>query len=183
MAKKMNKRTAAKAAAKSGRAKAKPVASRRIARPAGRKTGVVAVKAIPDGYHSVTPFLSTKGASQLVNFLKQAFGAKEIMSMPGPGGVVMHAEVNIGNSRLMVSEAMQGEPNRGTFYLYVEDADALYNRALTAGATSEREPKDEFWGDRTAMVKDPFGNTWSVATHEEDVSPDEMGRRAAAAMS
>ncbi len=74
---------------------------------------------------------------------------------------------------------MQGEPNRGAFYLYVADSDALYKQALSAGATSEREPKDEFWGDRTAMVKDPFGNTWSVATHQEDISPDEMGKRAA----
>jgi PhnB protein len=181
MAKKMIRATSAKIATKSSPAKAKPAASRRIARPPARKTAP-AVKAIPDGYGTVTPFLSTKGAAELVNFLKRAFGATEIMSMPGPGGLVMHAEVNIGNSRLMVSEAMQGEPNRGTFYLYVQDADSLYSRALNAGATSEREPKDEFWGDRMATVKDPFGNTWSVATHKEDVSPDEMGKRAAAAM-
>ena len=181
MAKKMNRAAAAKAATKRGRTKAKPTASRRIARSAGRKTSP-AIKAVPAGYHSVTPFLSTKGAAELLNFLKHAFGATEVMSMPGPSGMVMHAEVNIGNSRLMVSEAMQGEPTRGSFYLYVEDADALYDRALNAGATSEREPKDEFWGDRMATVKDPFGNTWSVATHKEDVPPDEMGKRAAAAM-
>ena len=181
MPKKMNRATAAKGAAKSSRSKAKPAASRRIASSAARKTAPL-VKVVPEGYHSVTPFLSTKGAAELVNFLKQAFGATEIMSMPGPGGLVVHAEVNIGNSRLMISEAMQGEPNRGSFYLYVGDADALYNRALDAGATSEREPKDEFWGDRMATVRDPFGNTWSVATHKEDVSPDEMGKRAAAAM-
>jgi len=180
MTKKMN-RAAAKAATKSGSAKAKPAARRRMAPSPGRKTAP-AVKPIPDGYSTVTPFLSTKGAAELVNFLKRAFGAKEIMSMPGPGGLVVHAEVNIGNSRLMISEAMQSEPNRGAFYLYVVDADALYHQALKAGATSEREPKDEFWGDRTAMVKDPFGNSWSVATHKEDISPDEMGKRAAAAM-
>jgi PhnB protein len=180
MAKKMTRATTAKAAIKRGRAKAKP-AARRSARPARGKTAP-APKAVPEGYYTVTPFLNTKGAAELVNFLKQAFGATEIMSMPGPGGIVMHAEVNIGNSRLMISEAMQGEPNRGAFYLYVEEADAQYNRALNAGATSEREPKDEFWGDRMATVKDAFGNTWSVATHKEDVSPDEMGKRAAAAM-
>src|ERR1700682_3356455 len=108
MAKKMNRATAAKAASEGGRAKAKPTAKRRMARSPERKTAP-AIKAVPDGYHTVTPFLSSKGAAELVNFLKQAFGAAEIMRMPGPGGVVMHAEVNIGNSRLMVSEAMQGE--------------------------------------------------------------------------
>ncbi len=142
----------------------------------------MAVKAIPDGYHTVTPFLSVKGAGKLLDFLKNAFGAKEVMRMPGPGGVVMHAEVNIGDSRLMVSETMQGEPIKGSFYLYVNDADALYKSALKAGASSERPPTDEFWGDRTAMVKDAFGNTWSVATHKEDVPPEEMSKRAAAAM-
>ena len=180
MAKKMNRATSAQAATKRGRAKAKP-AARRVARSAGKKTAP-AVKAVPDGYHAVTPFLNTKGAAELVNFLKRAFGATEIMSMPGPSGVVVHAEVNIGNSRLMISEAMQGEPSRGSFYLYVGDADASYNQALNAGATSERGPKDEFWGDRMATVRDPFGNTWSVATHKEDVPPHEMGKRAAAAM-
>jgi PhnB protein len=180
MAKKLNRARAAKAAAKSDRAKAKP-AARRSAPPVREKTAP-ALKIVPEGYYTVTPFLNTKGAGELLNFLKQAFGATEIMSMSGPGGMVVHAEVNIGNSRMMISEAMQGEPSRGSFYLYVEDADAQYNRALNAGATSEREPKDEFWGDRMATVKDPFGNTWSVATHKEDVSPDEMGKRAAAAM-
>ena len=102
--------------------------------------------------------------------------------MPGPGGVVMHAEVNIGNSRLMISEAMQTPPAAGSFYLYLNDVDAMYKRAVAAGAKSEREPKDEFWGDRTAMVKDPFGNSWSLATDTEDVPPEEMGKRMAAAM-
>ena len=142
----------------------------------------MAVKPVPDGFHTVTPFLSAKGADKLVDFLKRALGAEEIMRMPGPGGVVMHAEVNIGNSRLMISEAMQTPPAAGSFYLYLNDVDAMYKRAVAAGAKSEREPKDEFWGDRTAMVKDPFGNSWSLATHTEDVPPEEMGKRMAAAM-
>ncbi len=141
----------------------------------------MAVKAVPEGYGTVTPFLTVKGAAKIIDFLKQAFGAEEIMRMPGPGGVVMHAEVNIGNSRLMLSEAMQNPPSQSSFYLYVNDADAMYERALAAGATSQIEPKDEFWGDRTAMVRDPFGNVWSVATHKEDVSPEELAKRMAAA--
>lgn len=142
----------------------------------------MAVKPIPDGYHTVTPFVSVKGAGKLIDFLKQAFGADEIMRMPGPGGEVMHAEVNIGNSRLMVSEPMQGEPTRSSFYLYVNDADAMYKRAIKAGATSVREPTNEFWGDRAAMVRDAFGNNWSVATHVEDVPAQELSKRMAAAM-
>jgi PhnB protein len=141
----------------------------------------MAVKAIPDGYSSVTPFVTVKGAAQMIDFLKQAFGAEEVMRMPGPGGVVMHAELNIGNSRLMLSEAMQNPPSQSSFYLYVSDADAMYKRALAAGASSRIEPKDEFWGDRAAMVKDPFGNIWSVATHKEDVAPEELAKRMAGA--
>lgn len=138
------------------------------------------VKAIPDGYHTVTPFLSAKGAAKLLEFLKAAFGAEEVMRMPGPGGVVMHAEVNIGNSRLMLSEAMQTPPMAGSFYLYVSDADAIYKRAVGAGASSEMQPTDQFWGDRMGTVKDSFGNTWSIATHKEDVTPEEMSKRMAA---
>ena len=142
----------------------------------------MAVKPIPEGYGTVTPFLNVKGVADLIAFLKQAFGAEEIMRMPGPGGVVVHAEVNIGNSRLMLSEATQTAPTPSSFYLYVSDVDAVYKRALAARAISQSEPKDQFWGDRMATVKDPFGNTWSVATHTEDVSPEDMPKRAAAAM-
>lgn len=140
----------------------------------------MAVKPIPDGYSTVTPFLSVKGTAKLIDFLKNAFGAEEVMRMPGPGGVVMHAEVNIGNSRLMLSEATQSAPSQSAFYLYVNDVDALYKRAVAAGAASQTEPTDQFWGDRMASVKDSFGNTWSIATHKEDVSPEEMAKRMAA---
>ncbi len=140
----------------------------------------MAVKPIPDGFHSVTPFLNVKRAAELIGFLEDAFAAEEVMRMPGPGGVVMHAEVNIGDSRLMLAEATQTAPSSSSFYLYVKDVDELYRRAIAAGAISHTEPTDQFWGDRMATVKDLFGNTWSIATHKEDVPPEEMAKRMAA---
>jgi len=140
------------------------------------------VKPIPDGYHTVTPFLNVKGVAKLIDFLKAAFGAEEVMRMPGPGGVVMHAEVSIGNSRLMLGEAMQTvTPSSSYFYLYVNDVDSMYKRAVGAGASSETPPTDQFWGDRMGTVKDSFGNTWSLATHKEDPTPEEMAKQMAAA--
>ncbi len=142
----------------------------------------MAVKPIPDGYHTVTPFLNVKGVAKLIDFLKAAFGAEEVMRMPGPGGVVMHAEVSIGNSRLMLGEAIQTvTPSSSYFYLYVNDVDSMYKRAVGAGASSETPPTDQFWGDRMGTVKDSFGNTWSLATHKEDPTPEEMAKRMAAA--
>jgi PhnB protein len=176
--------TKKKSASKSRVKKAPPTAKRAKARKASRpapKAPGRASKHIPQGYGTVTPFLSARGAAELLEFLKRALGAEEVMSMPGPGGTIMHAEVNIGGSRVMISETMEGEPSPGTFYIYVPDADALHQRALDAGATSVRPMTDEFWGDRVGMVRDSFGNVWSIATHVEDVSPEEIGRRAAAA--
>ncbi len=143
----------------------------------------MAVKPIPDGYHSVTPFLNVKGCAKLIDFLKAAFGAEEVMRMPGPNNMVMHAEVSIGNSRLMLGEAMQGGPetSSSSFYLYVNDVDSMYKRATGAGATSVSAPADMFWGDRMGTVKDSFGNTWSVATHKKDPTPEEMAKAMAAA--
>ncbi len=142
----------------------------------------MAVKAIPDGYHTVTPFINAKGVAKLIDFLKAALGAEEVMRMAGPGGVVMHAEVSIGNSRLMLGEVMPpNEPSSSYFYLYVNDADAMYKRAVGAGASSVSQPTDQFWGDRMATVKDPFGNTWSLATHKSDPTPEEMEKRMKAA--
>jgi uncharacterized glyoxalase superfamily protein PhnB len=137
----------------------------------------MAVKAIPDGYHSVTPYLIVKGAAQLIDFLKQAFGAQETFRMPGGGGI-MHAEVRIGDSVVMMSDAM-GEygPMPTMLFLYVEDVDAVYKRALQAGATSTQEPENQFWGDRASAVKDAFGNQWWMATHVEDVPFEELERR------
>ncbi len=142
-----------------------------------------AVKTIPDGYHTVTPFLNVKGVAKLIDFLKEALGAEEIMRMPGPDGTVGHAEVNIGNSRLMLGEVMgpTQHPSSSYFYVYVSDADSMYKRATGAGAKSVTPPTDQFWGDRMATVTDPFGNTWSLATHKEDRTPEEMAKRMAAA--
>ena len=143
----------------------------------------VAVKPIPDGYHTVTPYLVVPRVAELIDFLRQAFGAEEMFRMPRPDGAIAHAEVRIGDSMVMMGEPMgQFESMLAMIHLYVDDADAMYKRALEAGATSVREPTDQFYGDRTAGVKDPAGNQWWIATHKEDVAPDELARRAEAAM-
>ena len=140
------------------------------------------VKPVPEGYHTITPFLVVPGAAKMIDFLKQAFGAEETFRSALPDGTVKHAEVKIGNSMLMIGDAT-GEcaPSNSMFYLYVEDTDALYQRALTAGATSIMPPTDQFYGDRSGGVKDAYGNQWWIATHIEDVSPEEIEKRAAAA--
>jgi len=138
----------------------------------------MAVKPIPDGYHSVTPHLLVRGAAQLIDFMKEAFGAEEKERVPGGNGEIMHGEVKIGDSMVMMSDAMGGvEPRPMVLFLYVEDADAVYRRALQAGATSVMELKDQFWGDRAGAVKDASGNVWWIATHVEDVSMEELKRR------
>jgi uncharacterized glyoxalase superfamily protein PhnB len=143
----------------------------------------MAVKPIPDGYHSVTPYLTIPGVAKLLDFLKQAFEAQELHRMPRPDGAIMHAEVRIGDSRLMMGEPMgNAQPMFGSLYLYVHDVDAVYKRALQAGATSTSEPADQFYGDRSAGIKDPVGNQWWIATHKEDVPPEEIVRRAEAFM-
>lgn len=141
----------------------------------------MAVQPIPEGYHAVTPYLAVDGADRLLEFVKQAFGAEETVKMPTPDGKIGHAEVKIGDSIVMLSDASTGDQGvamPGMIHLYVEDADATYGRALAAGGTSMREPTDQFYGDRMAGVKDPVGNHWWIATHVEDVPPEEMARRA-----
>jgi PhnB protein len=136
------------------------------------------VKPIPEGYHTVTPYLIVQGAETLIEFLTQAFAAKETCRTLHPEGCIMHAEVRIGDSVIMVSEAKEEcKPMPSFIYLYVENTDAIYDRALQAGATSMTEPKDEFYGDRTAGVKDLTGNHWWIATHQEEVSPAEIDER------
>lgn len=143
----------------------------------------MAVKPIPDGYHSVTPYLLTAEAARLIDFLKQAFGAEERERVSRPDGAIMHAEMKIGDSVVMMGEPMEPYgPMPASLYVYVHDMDAIYQRALQAGATSVMEPADQFYGDRSAGVKDPFGNLWWIATHKEDVPPDELARRAQAYM-
>ncbi|HKD66984.1 MAG TPA: VOC family protein [Candidatus Binataceae bacterium] len=143
----------------------------------------MAVKAIPDGYHSVTPYLVVNGAAKLMDFLKQAFGAREMVRMPGPDGKIGHAELTIGDSPVMMADATtEYSAVHSVLHLYVEDTDATYRQALAAGAVSLMEPADQFYGDRRADVRDPAGNRWSIGTHKEDVSPEEMRRRVEAAM-
>jgi PhnB protein len=141
----------------------------------------VAVNPIPAGYHSVTPYLTVQGAARLLEFLQQAFGATVTEHLKQPDGTVGHAEVRIGDSVVMIADARGNwQPLVSTLYLYVEDADATYQRALQAGASSVMEPTTHFYGDRHGGVKDPCGNFWWIATHVEDVAPEELARRAEA---
>lgn len=143
------------------------------------------VRAIPEGYHSITPSLTCKDAARAIEFYKSVFGAAEIMRMPGPGGKVMHAELRIGDSIIFVNDEFPGmaeAPAPGTtpasyLFLYTEDVDSVYNRAVSMGAKVAMPLDNMFWGDRYGKVVDPFGHQWGVAQHVEDVAPDEMKRR------
>jgi uncharacterized glyoxalase superfamily protein PhnB len=140
----------------------------------------MAVKPVPEGYHTVVPYLIAKDADTLLTFVKQAFGAKEKDVMRAPDGSIWHAEVVIGDSHVMISNSTdQHPPTMAALYLYIPDVDATYRAAVAAGGTSTMEPADQFYGDRTAGVKDPLGNDWWMGTHVEDVSPEELKRRAA----
>lgn len=149
------------------------------------------VKPVPEGYHTVTPYLTLNDAAGAIDFYKRAFGATENMRMNGPGGKIGHAELRVGDSVIMLSDEMPGQSSKspkslgGTtagIFLYVEDVDALYNRAVSAGAKGSMPPADMFWGDRFGTVTDPYGHVWSMATHKEDVAPEEMEKRGKEAM-
>lgn len=150
------------------------------------------VKPIPDGYRTVTPYLVLNNASSAIDFYKRAFGAQEIMRMDTPQGKIGHAELKIGDSMIMVSDEMPGNASTrapqslgGTtvgIFLYLRDVDATFSQAVAAGAKVEMPLDDMFWGDRYGKVLDPFGHSWSLATHKEDVAPEEMGKRAKEAM-
>jgi uncharacterized glyoxalase superfamily protein PhnB len=138
----------------------------------------MAIQSIPRGFHTVTPYLVVQGASRLIHFMKQAFKANEHHRATRNDESIMHAEVQIGDSILLLSEA-RGDihPMPGMLYIYVDDVDVVYQRALQAGAKPLRPPTDEFYGDRSGGVEDICGNQWWIATHKEDVPPDEMMRR------
>jgi PhnB protein len=137
------------------------------------------VKSIPEGYHTVTPFLVLKDAHRALEFYAKAFGAEERFRMKTPDGKVSHSEIQIGDSIVMVTDAMHEPVTSASIYLYVPDVDAVFKRAVGAGAQAAMQPTDMFWGDRFGRVTDPFGVRWAIATHVEDVSPDEIARRAA----
>ncbi len=146
------------------------------------------VKPIPDGYHVVTPYLVIDGATQALQFYQKAFGAKELFRMDAPGGRIGHAEMKIGDSIIMLADEYPEMGFRGpkalggtpvSLLLYVENVDAQFERAVAAGAKVQRPVKDQFYGDRSGTLEDPFGHVWTIASHKEDVPPDEMNRRMA----
>jgi PhnB protein len=142
------------------------------------------VKPVPEGFHTVSPYLVVTGVAKLIDFAKQAFGAKEVFLSKRPDGSVQHAEVKIGDSIVMMGEGGPGGKQfPGMLHLYMEDVDAVYQRALEAGAKSLREPADQPFGDRSGGVEDEFGNQWWISTHIEDVASAELERRANAAKS
>lgn len=149
------------------------------------------VKPIPEGYPRVIPYLTVEGASAAIDFYVDVFGARERVRMPAPEGKIGHAELEFGDAMVMLADAfpdMDGQTPQSiggtpvTMMVYVEDVDAVFGRARAAGATVAREVEDQFYGDRGGTFVDPFGHKWFVATHIEDISPEEMDRRAAAAM-
>jgi PhnB protein len=144
---------------------------------------------IPEGYHTATPYLILTGAASAIEFYQQAFGATEVMRLAAPGGKVMHAEIQIGDSRIMLADECPEMDARGpqmiggtpvSLMLYVEDVDAVTAEAVAAGAKLLRPVQDQFYGDRCGTLIDPFGHQWTIATHKEDISPEEISRRAAA---
>jgi PhnB protein len=147
----------------------------------------MAVNPIPSWFRGPTPYLVVKGAASAIDFYVKAFGARESVRMPGPGGTVMHAEIEIAGGRVMLSDEMQGARSPkslgGTpvsLFLYVRDVDAAFKQAVAAGAKEKTPPSTMFWGDRWGALTDPFGHEWQIATHVEDVSPQEMQKRMAA---
>lgn len=147
------------------------------------------VNPIPKGYHTVTPYLVVQNAANALDYYQKAFGASEVVRMDAPDGRIMHAEFRIGDSMIMLSGEMG--PNRSpksyggspvSIFLYVEDVDSVFDQAVRAGATPDMPPQDMFWGDRFGKLTDPFGHYWALATHIEDVTPEEMEKRSRAFM-
>jgi uncharacterized glyoxalase superfamily protein PhnB len=143
----------------------------------------MAKKSPPTGYHSITPALVVRDAPKAIDFYKEAFGAQEITRMPGPDGKIMHAEIKIGDSVIMLGEEnadwgnlspLSTKGNPGSLHIYVDDADAVYDKALRAGAKVKMPLEDAFWGDRYGKVTDPFGHEWGIATRIKDLTPEQM---------
>jgi PhnB protein len=148
-------------------------------------------KPIPEGYHTLTPYLAVDDAAQAIEYYKKAFGAKERMRMDAPDGKIGHAELQIGDSMVMLSDPFPQATTRppkelggtsASVFIYVEDVDAVVKTAVDEGATITMEVADQFWGDRFGSIQDPFGHSWAIATHVEDVPPEEMAERAKEAM-
>jgi len=171
------------------------MAKRKAARKTARKAPKAAkrrVRPVPAGYHTVTPYLTVSDGARALEFYARAFGARETERMPGPGGKLMHAELRIGDSVIMLSDELPGMSTckaptslggtTGSVFLYLPDVDATFQRAVAAGCKVLMPPTDMFWGDRFGKLEDPFGNQWGLATHKEDVKPADMARRAAEAM-
>jgi PhnB protein len=144
-----------------------------------------AVKPVPDGYHTITPQLTLDNAAQTIDWYKKALGAEEVSRSAGPDGKIMHAEIKIGDSRVMMNDVMMGQKgpqalggSPASMWLYVENSDALFNRAVGAGAKVQMPMADQFWGDRAGSVADPAGYTWWIATRKEELTPAEMQQRA-----
>lgn len=138
----------------------------------------MAINHIPNSYTTITPYLIVEGADKLIEFIETVFDGTVVMRMEGENGKVAHAEMKIGDSMLMLADAgEEWKPTQAMLHLYVEDTDAVYQKALNAGAISVKEPADQFYGDRNSAVKDAFGNFWGISTHIEDVSDEEIQRR------
>jgi PhnB protein len=151
----------------------------------------MAIKPIPDGYRTATPYLIVKGAADAIEFYKRAFGATELLRMADPKGRVGHAEIRIGDSVIMLADEYPEMGHRGprslggssvSILLYLPDVDAVFERALKAGARAQRPVQNQFYGDRSGTLEDPFGHVWTIATHVEDVPEEELKRRAEAVM-
>lgn len=149
-----------------------------------------ATKPIPDGYHSATPYLIVKGAVEAIEFYNRAFGATELLRMADPKGGIAHAEIRIGDSVIMLADENPNMGYRGprslggstvSIMLYVADVDGTFERAVKAGARAQRPVANQFYGDRSGMIEDPFGHFWTIATHVEDIAPEELQRRVEAA--
>ncbi len=149
----------------------------------------MSVKPIPDGYHNVTPYLIIKGATEALDFYKRAFGAAELFRLDAPGGKIGHAEISIGDSRIMLADVCEESPTSDPqvlggssvgLYVYVEDVDVLFTQAIAAGAKAVTPVQDQFYGDRSGTLQDPFGHIWFLSTHKEDLAPEEINRRSEA---